>query len=101
MWFKRLEELKEVDNFVLTASLGGRHDELATLYGMRPVKVVYTEKEAADHFLPIDHTDECAANPAFRDKPFALMIHGQQAKGSKASKAMSKLKKEGVQHSYS
>jgi len=86
-------------NFVLTASYGGRDDSLIKSYGLRNVKVVFSEKEAGK--LPIDHDDSHAANPSMRKKNFALLLHGIQPKGSAASKALQELRKSNVKHSYS
>jgi hypothetical protein len=86
------------ENFVLTASRGGRKDALIETYGLRSVKVVLHPSETV---LEIDHTDEHAANPETRDQDFALLIHGIQPKGSQAAKAIRTLKSETVEFSYS
>jgi len=52
---------------------------------------VYTEEQAAELGLEIDHSDDLC----FGTKPFALLVHGSQRAGSEASKALSKRKKEG------
>lgn len=96
-WIHRLDSIPA--NFVLTASRGGRMDELIDMYNLRSVKVVFSEAEAGS--LEIDHTDEHAANPDARDNDFALLIHGVQPKGSKASDAIKVMKVNGVQFSYS
>lgn len=77
-------------NMVLTASKGGVDDELITQHGLRSATVVYSELEAGD--LPIDHTDELAANPELKHISFALLLHGTQPKGSSAAKAKVALK---------
>lgn len=89
------------DNFVLTASLGGRLDHLIPKHGLRTARVVFSEQEAAELGLEIDHTDEHAANPFTKNNDFALLIHGQQPAGSEASLAIKELKKQGVKFSYS
>ena len=53
--------------------------------------VVYTEEEAADRGLEIDHDD----SHCFGDKPFALLVHGSQPAGSDASAAIQQRKKDG------
>jgi hypothetical protein len=79
-------------NFVLTASVGGRFDDLIDVHDLRYAKVVYTEAEANVLGLPIDHDD----SHAYKHGPsFALLLHGVQPKGSEASKALVKLKKAG------
>ena len=78
------------ENLVLTASRGGKHDELIDLHGWKEALVVYSEQEAIDKNLEIDHDDTHAA---FGKENFALLIHGTQPKGSMASKALSAIKK--------
>ena len=53
--------------------------------------VVYTEKEANDRGLEIDHD----GSHCFGDKPFALLVHGSQPAGSEASAAIAQRRKEG------
>lgn len=76
-WVKRLKSIPV--NFVLTASYGGRKDELIKNHSLRYCTVVETAKDTS---LPIDHNDSLAANPKHR-KPFALLLHGTQPKGKK------------------
>ena len=78
------------ENLVLTASRGGKHDELIDLHGWKEALVVYSEQEAIDKGLEIDHDDTHAA---FGKENFALLIHGTQPKGSAASQALSAIKK--------
>jgi hypothetical protein len=98
-WVNRLYDIP--DNFILTASTGGREDYLIDLYKLRKEIVVFSEEEAERLGLEIDHTDEHAANPNTKHKDFALLIHGQQPKGSEASLAIKELKQKGVKFSYS
>jgi hypothetical protein len=86
------------ENFVLTASLGGRKDDMIETYNLRSVKVVFHPSET---ILEIDHTDEHAANPDIRNQDFALLIHGVNPSGSKAAAAIKVLKSEDVEFSYS
>jgi hypothetical protein len=78
------------ENLILTASRGGRHDDLIDLHGWKEAVVVYSEQEAIDKGLDIDHDDEHAA---FGQDDFALLIHGTQPKGSAASQALQVIKK--------
>ncbi len=78
------------ENLVLTASRGGKHDELIDLHGWKEALVVYSEQEAIDKGLEIDHDDTHAA---FGKENFALLIHGTQPAGSMASQALSAIKK--------
>ena len=89
------------DNLVLTASRGGRLDFMIDELNLRESRVVFSEAEAEALGYEIDHTDELAAIPEIRDESFALLIHGVQPKGSKASDAIKQLKKEKVKFSYS
>jgi hypothetical protein len=87
------------NNMYLTASVGG------TLDGMIPgnldtfkrvAYVVYTEEQAAEADLEIDHDD----SHCFGDKPFALLVHGSQRAGSLASQAIAQRKKAGMWVGY-
>jgi hypothetical protein len=53
--------------------------------------VVYTEEEAAERGLEIDHDD----SHCLGDKSFALLVHGSQRAGTPASQALSQRKKDG------
>lgn len=97
-WLRRKEVIPP--NFVLTASYGGKLDGEIEDKNLRFAKVVFSEDEAADANLIIDHTDEHAANPTTATQSFALLIHGIQPKGGDASKAISLLKRNGVKYSY-
>jgi hypothetical protein len=93
LWLKNREIIP--DNFVLTASYGGRLDHLIEPNQLRYSKVVMSEAEAEELGLEIDVDDNCAADPSRRDIPFALLIHGTQPAGSEAGKAVRKLKGKG------
>ena len=84
-------------NLVLTASYGGRNDELIAQHGLRSAKVVFSEQEAADLGLEIDHDDNHACDPAKANQDFALLIHGVQPKGSEAAAALKILKQKPVE----
>lgn len=79
-------------NFIPTASRGGRYDHLIDEYNLREAKVVFSKKEAKKLKLEIDHDDSHAMKFG---NSFALLLHGQQPKGSDAAKAWQKLKSEG------
>ena len=112
-WTGRLGELS--DNFVLTASRGGRLDYMIDEYDLREAKVIaepevcsaiaasrnqnkvpnlFSIRESYPELigLPIDHDDSHAANPRKRNQSFCLLVHGVQPKDSEASKAKSILK---------
>jgi hypothetical protein len=77
-------------NLVVTASRGGKYDELIDLHGWKEALVVYSEQEAIDKGLEIDHDDSHAA---FGKENFALLLHGVQPKGSVAGEALKQIKR--------
>lgn len=98
-WVKRLRDIPQ--NFVLTASRGGRKDAMIAEHNLRESVVVFSEGEAKEKGLEIDHDDSHAAVPEWKFTSFALLIHGVQPKGSEASEAIKQLKKDGVNFAYS
>ncbi len=96
------------ENFVVTFSKGGKHDELIDKLKLKFSVVVYNQEQADNYVwydksgkknvgLEIDHDDTHAWKD---DKPFALLIHGIQPKGSEASQALKKLGGLGGKSSY-
>lgn len=81
-WVSRIHDLPS--NLILTASRGGRKDEMIKTYGLREAVVVFSVEEAEKMGLEIDHDDSHAFT---RGPSFALLIHGTQPKGSKAASA--------------
>jgi hypothetical protein len=96
LWVTHRAEVPE--NFVLTASRGGKWDSLIEKNGLRSARVVFHPDEAKSLGLEIDHDDNHARVQDGKD--FALLIHGVQAAGSEASAAIKRLKREGVRFSY-
>jgi len=94
-WDSVINEMPILDNFILTASYGGRGDHLISELGLRSTTVVFSEAEAEKLGLPIDHDDSHAARPSLRNENFALLIHGTQPKGSDAAVALRALKGKG------
>ena len=90
-----INEFPILHNFVLTASYGGTHDHMIDEFGLRSTKVVFSEAEARELGLEIDHDDSQAARPTMRDQDFALLVHGTQPKGSDAATALKELKGKG------
>ena len=68
----------QIDNFILTASRGGRDDHLINEHNLRESVVVFSEDEAYERGLEIDHNDSHAAVPDWEYDDFALLIHGTQ-----------------------
>ena len=98
-WIENIENIPY--NLVLTASLGGRHDDKIDKYNLRAARVVFSENEAYHYGLDIDHDDSHAARPSLRDEDFALLIHGTQPANTEASNAIKTLKANGIRFSYS
>jgi len=94
-WLARRSDVDSLDNFVLTASYGGRHDSMIAEHGFRSAKVIFSAAEADSLGLEIDHDDSHASRPSIADQDFALLIHGTQPRGSDASEALKALKGKG------
>lgn len=91
MWVKHMDKVPR--NFVLTASFGGRYDNLIEQHKLKYAKVVYSVEQAKELNLAIDHDDTHAYLGV---EPFALLLHGTQPKQSDASVALQKLRKQGI-----
>ena len=100
-WIQAMKKNLIPDNLVLTASRGGRLDHLIDEHNLREAVVVFSESEAEEKNLVIDHDDSHAARPSLKNNSFALLIHGTQPKGTEAANALKILKRDKVQHSYS
>jgi len=97
-WIQHKDWADRIDNFVLTASRGGRYDDLIDNANLKTATVVLSPQEAAAKGLPIDHDEYHAINNA---GDFALLIHGTQPKGSAAAEATRSMKAQGVEYAYS
>jgi len=80
-------------NMILTASYGGKWDELIPIHGLRSAIVVRDEDEAAAMGLDIDRDDSHASDPNHRESDFALEIHGSQRAGTEAAVAWEKIRR--------
>ncbi len=90
-WVNRISSIP--DNMKLTSSVGGKDDSIIDQEGLKKALVVYSEEQANSMGLEIDHDD----SHAYGDSgSFALLLHGTQAAGSDAAKALSSLKKMGI-----
>lgn len=92
-WINRKYDVPS--NFVLTASRGGTKDALIEQENLREARVVFSEEEARNLNLEIDHDDSHAMAPG---GSFALLIHGVQPSKSPAAEALKLL---GGKSSYS
>lgn len=95
LWVDLKDEIDKLPNFCLTASYGGHSDFLIEKYGLRNVRVVYSQYQARKLKLPLDHDDSHACRPSLKNKDFLLMIHGVGPKGSKHAKAWQRIKSKG------
>ena len=78
------------NNFYMVASYGSKYDHLIDQgYFTKYSKVVFSEDEAIKLGLKIDKDDSLC----FGNKPFALLLHGLQEKGSKAGEALKEIKR--------
>jgi len=89
LWLKQITAIPY--NFELNASRGGKRDDIIDDHDLKCAEVVYSHEQAKQKGLEIDHDDSHAYNAG---PSFAQLIHGCQKAGSKASKALSVLKKE-------
>lgn len=85
-WINRLNEIP--NNFRLTASKGGKQDDLIEKHNLRYVDIVRNVEEAIKKRLQIDINDKLASSDS--DQPFAILVHGGQPKGSAWSKDITK-----------
>lgn len=92
-WVARLGLLP--DNFVLTASEGGKWDSLIGEHGLRSARVFLSQDEADAAGLEVDHDDSHAMR---RGPSFALLVHGTQPPGSLAAKAWAVMQRNGGGH---
>tara|TARA_R110002020_G_scaffold367731_1_gene579637 strand:+ start:3623 stop:4270 length:648 start_codon:yes stop_codon:yes gene_type:complete len=67
-WIKRFDKIPE--NFTLTASRGGKFDNLIEQHKLKSATVVYSIAEASERGLPLDTDDKLAA---YGNQSFALM----------------------------
>jgi hypothetical protein len=89
-WINRIKEIHP--NFRLVASVGGTHDWLIEPHNLRHSKVVFSEDEAKQMHLPIDHDDSHVWN---YHGNFAVLLHSTQPGGSLAAKAWHQIKTKG------
>ena len=82
-------------NFYVTASKGGKFDHLLHHFDRYSV-VVADDQEAESLGLSVDHDD----SHCFGDKPFALLVHGTQPKGSALGAAIRQRRAQGLHAGY-
>ncbi len=85
-WVKRLNQIPP--NVKLTASAGGKFDDLIERHGLNRAQVVFSAEEAKSEGLKIDKDDSlCLESKG----DFALLLHGTQPVNTVASKAWRKI----------
>lgn len=95
-WKARFGSIPE--NFRLTASEGGKADEIIKELNLPTTIVVNHPDEAKKEGLEIDHDD---SHPKDENRQkFALLIHGTQPKGTPAAKAINLLRKLKIPFGY-
>lgn len=85
------------DNFRLTASFGGKHDNLIHEHSLKFAKVFFSETEAKLAGLELDRDDSHAYNKT--QQSFGLLLHGMQPKNTLAAKSWYTLMKSGKGYS--
>src|ERR1700730_6912320 len=90
IWLRHRSSVPE--NFMLTASEGGKHDSFIESESLKSAKVLFSIEEAGELGLEIDHDDSHAYAS---EESFGLLLHGKQRPETLAAKAMSALKKAG------
>jgi hypothetical protein len=78
------EKLKNIPNFAITLSKGGRADDELENVDIKQSEVFQTPEQVLKAGLLIDLDDTLAMQPGGRDKTFALLIHGTQEAGAKS-----------------
>lgn len=91
-WVKNKKLVNKTPNLVLTASYGGRRDDLIKPNKLRSATVVFSQYKAKKLKLVIDHDDSHAARPDLKMNSFALLLHNSQPKGSVAAKSWQRIK---------
>lgn len=86
-------------NLLLTASRGGKFDWLIDQHDLRSCTVVRHPDEAVRLNLEIDHDESIVTDPNVRH--FAVLLHGNQPKGSAASQSLATMREEGIEYRYS
>jgi len=98
-WVLGMQEGIIPANMTFVASRGGRFDKLIDKHDLREAIVVHHPDEAAALGLKIDKDDTLAQNGKI--KRFALLLHGTGPAGSAHSKALKRMRDEGIEYTYS
>tara|TARA_R100000781_G_C4070338_1_gene124244 strand:+ start:166 stop:969 length:804 start_codon:yes stop_codon:yes gene_type:complete len=90
-------------NLSITASLGGMFDAMVFEHKLKYSKVIFHPSDPGASERPTDHDDTLAMFGDIFDasQSFNLLLHATQPKGSDASKAIQRLKRENIRFSYS
>lgn len=85
---KNLEDINTVDNFILTLSQGGKRDWQLGDVDIKESIVFDTPEEVLEAGLLVDLDDTLAQKKGGKERNFALLLHGTQAKGEKSQNKM-------------
>jgi hypothetical protein len=86
--WKYFEEIHDADNFVLSLSRGGKRDKQLGDVDIKEAIVFDTPEEVLEVGLLVDLDDTLAQKKGGKEKNFALLLHGTQAKGEKSQNKM-------------
>ena len=78
------EQLKDIPNFAITLSEGGRDDDKLDTIDIKRSTVYNKPEQALKAGKLIDLDDTLAMKPGGRDKSFGLLLHGTQEAGEKS-----------------
>jgi hypothetical protein len=82
------EKLKDLPNFSITFSEGGRRDSEMGDVDIKQAKVYNTPEEILKAGLILDLDDNLAKEKGGKEKNFALLVHGTQEKGEMSQNKM-------------
>lgn len=82
------KQLKDIPNFSITLSEGGRKDDEIKDLDIKEAKVFNTPEEVLKAGLIIDLDDTLAKESGGKEKNFALLVHGTQEKGEMSQNKM-------------
>jgi hypothetical protein len=85
---QREEELKQIPNFSLTLSVGGKKDNMLDTVDVKQARVFETPEDILDAGLILDLDDNLAKEKGGKEKNFALLLHGTQEAGVKSQMKM-------------
>jgi hypothetical protein len=82
------QQLKDIPNFTITLSQGGRKDADIANVDIKTARVFNTPEEILKAGLILDLDDNLAKERGGREKDFALLVHGTQGAGEMSKNKM-------------